>query len=276
MAGDWIKMRTDLHTHPKVVRMASALKADRLRVVGALHAVWCLFDIHSADGELAGYTTDALDDLIGWPGFSTALQAVEWIEVSGNSLALPRFYSHNGQSAKRRAQESDRKRDARKTSAPDADKMRTREEKRREEITTGEGKPSPTQRTKADIDLSAWNDKPTPQVFTDWKAMRKAKRAPVSQTVIDQFSTEINKAVASGYTADACLSLCILKGWQGFKFDWLKNEGANNANNQRNTGTNRSDRNTQAHRDYIADLERQAEIEAGRCLADSSEPALGY
>ncbi|MQI04921.1 hypothetical protein EI057_02935 [Escherichia coli] len=32
MAGDWIKMRADLHTHPKVVRMASALKADRLRI----------------------------------------------------------------------------------------------------------------------------------------------------------------------------------------------------------------------------------------------------
>lgn len=44
MAGDWIKMRADLHTHPKVVRMASALKADRLRIVGGLHSAWCLFD----------------------------------------------------------------------------------------------------------------------------------------------------------------------------------------------------------------------------------------
>lgn len=32
MAGDWIKMRADLHTHPKVVRISSALDADRLRV----------------------------------------------------------------------------------------------------------------------------------------------------------------------------------------------------------------------------------------------------
>lgn len=31
MAGDWIKMRADLHTHPKVVRMASASEADKKR-----------------------------------------------------------------------------------------------------------------------------------------------------------------------------------------------------------------------------------------------------
>jgi hypothetical protein len=69
MAGDWIKMRVDLATSPKVVRIASALRADRLRVIGGLHAVWCLFDVHSTDGRLDGYTLEALDDLIGFPGF---------------------------------------------------------------------------------------------------------------------------------------------------------------------------------------------------------------
>ena len=133
MAGDWIKMRADLHTHPKVVRISSALNADRLRTVGGLHAVWCLFDAHSDDGQLCGYTADALDSLIGWNGFSSALAAVGWLEISDSGLSLPRFDTHNGSSAKRRAQETDRKRDARKKSASDADKKRTREEKRREE-----------------------------------------------------------------------------------------------------------------------------------------------
>lgn len=133
MAGDWIKMRTNLRTHPKVVRMASALKADRLRVIGGLHAVWCLFDAHSADGRLDGYTEQTLDEDIAWPGFSAAMVAVDWLENDGDSLATPRFDEHNGQSAKRRAQEAERKRNDRKTSASDADKKRTREEKRREE-----------------------------------------------------------------------------------------------------------------------------------------------
>lgn len=81
MAGDWIKMRADLHTHPKVVRMASALKADRLRIVGGLHSAWCLFDVHSVDGLLDGYSADTLDDLIGFPGFSRAMMAVGWLDA---------------------------------------------------------------------------------------------------------------------------------------------------------------------------------------------------
>ncbi|MDA8487446.1 DnaT-like ssDNA-binding domain-containing protein [Kluyvera sp. Awk 3] len=134
MAGDWIKMRADLHTHPKVVRIASALDADRLRVVGALHATWCLFDAHSVDGELDGYSSKTLNDMIGFEGFAQALIAVGWLEENNSSLCMPRFSEHNGQSAKRRAQEADRKRNARKSSASDADKKRTREEKRREDL----------------------------------------------------------------------------------------------------------------------------------------------
>jgi len=139
MAGDWIKMRADLRRHPKVVRMVSALSADRLRVVGGLHAVWSLFDAHSADGTLDGYTAEALDDYIGWPGFCAAMVLVGWLEENGESLTTPRFDEHNGQSAKRRATETQRKRMARETgemSAPNADKKRSREEKRREDTNT--------------------------------------------------------------------------------------------------------------------------------------------
>lgn len=134
MAGDWIKMRADLLTHPKIVRMVSALKADKLRVIGGLHAVWCLFDMHSEDGRLDGYTAEILDDHLGWPGFSAAMMKIDWlIDEDGESLSVPRFDEHNGKSAKRRAQETIRKQEARKMSANDADEKRTREEKRREE-----------------------------------------------------------------------------------------------------------------------------------------------
>lgn len=148
MSISWIKMSTCLGTHPKVIRISSALHADRLRVIGGLHAVWSLFDMHSEDGLLSGYTADALDELINWPGFSAALVNVGWLLNDGtDGLVLPRFDTHNGASAKRRAQESERKRtvreekktsaicpqSARNMSAADADKKRTREEKRREE-----------------------------------------------------------------------------------------------------------------------------------------------
>jgi len=139
MAGDWIKMRCDLQTHPKVVRMASALNADRLRIVGGLHAVWSLFDAHSSDGQLDGYTTDAIDAILGFPGFAEAMRTVGWLVADGQLIVLPRFDEHNGRSAKRRANETVRKRserglqNVRDLSASDADNFRTREEKRREE-----------------------------------------------------------------------------------------------------------------------------------------------
>jgi len=144
MAGDWIKMRSDLRTHPKVVRVSSALKADRLRVIGALFVAWSVFDAHSVDGTLEGYDADVLDETVGFLGFSRALIAVGWLEERRDgemqTLVAPRFSEHNGQSAKKRGLDAERKRATRNSAPPvremsasQADKKRTREEKRREE-----------------------------------------------------------------------------------------------------------------------------------------------
>jgi hypothetical protein len=110
----WIKMKVDLSTNPKVVRISSALKADRLRTVGALHAVWSLFDTHSEDGKLVGYSPEILDEMIGWKGFSTAMIGVEWLSVDDNYLSMKDYDENNGTSAKKRAQDSVRKMSARK------------------------------------------------------------------------------------------------------------------------------------------------------------------
>lgn len=140
MAGDWIKMRMGLRTHPKVMRLSSAMGSDRLRVVGGLHAVWCVFDEHSEAGILEGYSLEAMDQTIGWPGFSEALTSVGWLITNEHGLVMPDFAEHNGKSAKRRCEDQRRKRDermrpqsVRNLSANDSDKTRTREEKKIEE-----------------------------------------------------------------------------------------------------------------------------------------------
>ena len=144
MAGDWIKMRLDLATHPKVVRIMSATKSDRFRVVGGLHSVWAVFDQHTEDGTLFGYTPELMDITIGWDGFSNAMIGVGWLGYDGaETLTMPDFDNHNGKSARRRAEDSNRKRlqrnsdnspqNVRKMSAGESDKSATREEKRREE-----------------------------------------------------------------------------------------------------------------------------------------------
>jgi hypothetical protein len=132
MAGDWIKMRRSLLTDPRVVRISSALDADRFRTIGGLFSAWCLFDEQTPDGHLAGYTPEVFDQIVGISGLAVAMAAVGWLEIGPDYLQATAFCEHNGQSAKRRAQESVRKmsaRDADKT----ADKKRPREEKRREE-----------------------------------------------------------------------------------------------------------------------------------------------
>lgn len=117
MAGDWIKMRIDLQSHPKVVRILSVTQSDKFRVIGGLHAMWSVFDVHSVDGLLPGYTLDMMDHVIGWPGFSHAVAAVGWlVEKDNQVLVMPEFIEHNGKSAKRRAEDQKRKRDARRSS----------------------------------------------------------------------------------------------------------------------------------------------------------------
>lgn len=133
-------MRTDLRTHPKVVRMASALKADRLRVIGGLWSVWSAFDAHSTDGLLEGYTLQSIDEDLGWRGFGSAMESVGWLLESESGLQVPDFETHNGASAKRRATDSKLKQsnrsadksangswtDGGQMSASDADIKRTR------------------------------------------------------------------------------------------------------------------------------------------------------
>lgn len=126
MGAGWIKVRVNLRTHPQVVRIASALDADRLRTVGGLWAVWCIFDEHSADGFLPGYSLEAIDAELGWPGFAAVMASVGWLTVQDGGLLLPKFSEHNGPDAKRKATDATRKKSVRKMSASDADTKRTR------------------------------------------------------------------------------------------------------------------------------------------------------
>jgi len=137
MAGDWIKMNKSLPRDPRVVRISSALKADRLRTVGGLLSAWCLFDEQTEDGKLEGYTPELMDEIVGLSGLAVAMESVGWLEIGDGFLAVPRFEEHNGQSAKRRAQDSVRKMSARKADkCPHEKRTKSGPEKRREEYNT--------------------------------------------------------------------------------------------------------------------------------------------
>ncbi|MFJ7281883.1 Pyocin large subunit-like protein [Pseudomonas sp. NPDC099000] len=220
MAGDWIKMRIDLQTHPKVFRMVSALQADRLRIIGGLHIAWSIFDTHSDDGVLHGYSVDAMDAVIGWPGFTQAMVDVEWAAIEdGGSLVMPRFDEHNGASAKRRANDSERKRNDRKNnnvrnvSASDADSLRTREEKRREEKKEQDqkqGAGAPAKSAKFDP-LTVRPANVSDKAWADWCQHRKEIRKPLTAKSCEQQA----KALVGHAAPDQVLATSIANGWTG-------------------------------------------------------------
>jgi hypothetical protein len=110
MAGDWIKMRVNLVTDPAVKAMARALKIDAFAVVGRLHVFWSWADAHADDGSLPLVTREDIDEETKMPGFAAQLVAVGWLAGDDGSLSLPRFDRHNGESAKRRVLETEKKR----------------------------------------------------------------------------------------------------------------------------------------------------------------------
>jgi uncharacterized protein YdaU (DUF1376 family) len=69
-------------------------------------------------------------------------------------------------------------------------------------------------------------------VWQDFVKHRKAKKAQVTQTVIDGIQREADKA---GWPLDAALRECITRNWQSFKADWVadKNLSQTGQMNQR-------------------------------------------
>jgi DNA-binding transcriptional regulator YhcF (GntR family) len=57
------------------------------------------------------------------------------------------------------------------------------------------------------------------QVWNDFIALRKAKRAPLSATALSVIAKEAEKA---SVTLEEALIVCLTRGWQGFNAEWMK------------------------------------------------------
>jgi hypothetical protein len=60
-----------------------------------------------------------------------------------------------------------------------------------------------------DVDADVWQD---------FVALRKAKKAPLTKTAVDGIRAEADKA---GLTLEAALRVCCERGWAGFKAGWV-------------------------------------------------------
>jgi uncharacterized protein YdaU (DUF1376 family) len=59
------------------------------------------------------------------------------------------------------------------------------------------------------------------QVWDDFLVLRKAKRAPVTETVLKNLTQE---ASAAGWTLEDALQKMVAKGWQSFEASWVAKE----------------------------------------------------
>ena len=84
-------------------------------------------------------------------------------------------------------------------------------------------KKSKSKKVKINFDYSSWGEEPDPIILKDWHAMRSKLKAAPSQTAINRLASQIQLAKQHGYSVNDVLSECVLRGWKGFKFEWLQN-----------------------------------------------------
>lgn len=108
MAGDWIKMRSNLWDHPKVAKIVDMTDSSEAAVVGALYWLWATADQHTEDGILHGLTCKSIDRKTGVKGFAKALCDIGWIADHPEGVRIVDFEEHNGSSAKKRCQTAKR------------------------------------------------------------------------------------------------------------------------------------------------------------------------
>ena len=126
----WIKIET--HTPDKaelrqIARLCNCTKADAFL---AFFRVFVWLDEQTEDGYVDFFTPADADEIGGLAGLGNALEAVHWITFSATGAVVSNWDRHNGQSAKRRCLDAERKRSVRNASgqmsASKADSLRTR------------------------------------------------------------------------------------------------------------------------------------------------------
>jgi hypothetical protein len=88
-------------------------------------------------------------------------------------------------------------------------------------------KPTPSSSSTSTTSSTKKNTVATPNgvadsVWQDWLILRKTKRAAVTQSAVDGIVREATKA---GISLQEALETCCMRGWSGFKAQWLKDKG---------------------------------------------------
>lgn len=120
MAGDYIEMDHELAEKPEVLQIYEATGAEIALICGRLYMMWRLFDRQTTDGRLLGAGSRSMAAICGGtPEFWEAVAVAGWVTFEEKQAVLPDFEKRFRKSARRRMQDSIRKKRERERKAAD-------------------------------------------------------------------------------------------------------------------------------------------------------------
>jgi hypothetical protein len=214
MANPWFRLYSEFAHDPKIQMLSEAMQRRYVmlmclrcsEVLETLHETEIAFQLRLSTGEL-----DETKDLFISKNFiDKHWNLLNWDKrqfVSDSSTM--RVAKHRNK--KKQVSNADETLQKRPSNAIDTDTDTEQIQKRTTIVATPSG-----------VSDSVWQE---------FKSLRKAKKAPITQRAIDKISEEANLA---GWTLEKALEECIVRGWQAFKADWVAKKG-NPADNIRLT-----------------------------------------
>lgn len=127
----WIKIETHTPDKPEIRQLARLCQCSKAEAFLAFFRVFVWLDEQTDDGHVEFFTMQDADEIGGLCGFGEALQEVRWLTFGPTGAVVSNWDRHNGQSAKRRCLDAERKRrkvrnESGSDSAPEPETMRTR------------------------------------------------------------------------------------------------------------------------------------------------------
>jgi hypothetical protein len=100
----WIKVECSTPNKPEVLKLARIMGVSRDDAFGKAMRFWIWLDGITVDGVVDGVTSHDVDAVVGAVGIADALVSAGWLQISddGQTIAVPNFDRHNGESAKAR------------------------------------------------------------------------------------------------------------------------------------------------------------------------------
>jgi hypothetical protein len=201
MAGDWIKVEHATLEKPEVGMFAELLGIPVDQALGILLRFWVWLDRNSCNGLVTHVSRLSIDGVTHTPGFSNALAHVGWLQFDdeAQTLTVPNFGNHNGNTAKSRAQTKKRVQRFRNDSVTVP--ALPREEKRRDIKTTTNPSSPPAPPGVRDEVWAAW---------INYRGRKKLTAHAVSLQ-----TSELQKLRAGGSDPNAVIEQSIRNGWSG-------------------------------------------------------------